>query len=104
MTYIQLFYRFLKINHAYYEFISNVNNFQIMTSSRRLQNLEDAKYYMGNQNVTNYIIYAFRWGHTKQGHSFWENLHNKWENILEYDTSVKPYDIVYTNKILSLKL
>lgn len=104
MTYIQLFYRFLKINNAYYDFIYYLKDNHIMTSSRCMQNLDDAKYYMGNQNVKNYIVYAFIWGNTKQGHVFWENLHNKWENIIEYDTSVKPYDIVNTNKILSLKL
>ncbi len=65
---IQLFRTFLKENNALESYI---HNFRI--------NRKDSYFFWHKEkDHSQFILAAFGWRGTPQGHDYWERLHNKW--------------------------
>ena len=92
MTYLQLFLRFLKQNHAYHLFLYNMCNEK---ENPRLCTLYDFKS-INNTLVINFIVNPFIWSNTNEGYFFWSNLYDKWDNLIRpyVGYSKRGYDIV----------
>lgn len=67
---IQKFIRFLKNNHLYSSYYSNIYNYH------KNSNIIEVLYLVG-QDIQ-FISGAFPWAGTKEGFEFWENMHRKW--------------------------
>lgn len=75
ITLLHLFYRFLKLNNVFNSFKYNVT----------LKSKESYRYkinYIKNELSDSLISNAFTWANTKEGHEFWENIDDKWCDII----------------------
>ena len=84
MTYIQSFYRFLKINNIYNEYINEINN---------RPNENYVTWYLKKEHIENekpfeLINHAFSWDNTKKGFTFWSNVNCMWRNIINNDVRI----------------
>ena len=73
MTYLQLFYRFLKQENVFHLFVKNISN-----KETRLYCVNDIKEYINDTNKRDLIYYAFQWRATYEGHDFWSQINQLW--------------------------
>ena len=72
------FFRFLKEESAYGEWVYNLN--------KKLNETNIPKDYLStfvlneDDKCENAIDFAFDWSTTRQGFDFWEGINNKWKN------------------------
>jgi len=76
MTYLQLFYRFLKQNHIYHLFLYNVKNRVYVRWCYDIKTISTYRPYC-------FVDDAFRWSDTNEGYDFWYNINAKWRDILK---------------------
>lgn len=82
MTWKQQFIKFLKDNNLYESYIFNFNNdFEY----RLIYNLPNngAKAFFENTSHEYYILRAFEWDSTREGHLFWDKIDKKWYIYLQ---------------------
>ena len=84
MTYLQLFYRYLKINNIYNLFFYNISH-RVYESSWQY-NIEDITTFKAYDLINN----AFTWRDTKEGHNFWSKFNTRWREIILF--SAKRYE------------
>ena len=95
---LELFYKFLKFNNAYYDFIYYLKNNHF--NKYKLHSF----YYFSDIDkisIMNVISDAFNWANTKQGHKFWFDLHIKWikfVNAIEVNITFKMNYVLICNK------
>lgn len=69
---LKKFTRFLKENNCYIQYFNNCNNFFI-----DFVFFDTLKW-----NYDKLFITSFNWGDSKEGHKFWHDLDNKWNNYI----------------------
>ena len=78
MTWKERFFRFLKEEDVYGEWIYNIYEQHPICDKKfwecTLKSMLNEKY-----KCAEAIFYAFYWGRTKQGHDFWLKLDEKWK-------------------------
>lgn len=95
MTYLQLFYRFLKQNHIYHLFLYNVKNRKHVECDYDIKLMKTYKAYT-------FIYSAFKWDDTREGFDFWDNINIKWRDILRNKLSLYTSSKIRGNdKIIS---
>lgn len=67
------FFRWLKDNDAYNQYIKNIITFRGTNFSSFLKTM----------NCYNYIVLAFRWHETPEHIKFWHNLNVKWQQYID---------------------
>ena len=108
MTYTQLFLRFLKQNNIYYFFLHNLQNNKKNPNKKRYKHLKFYDYKSINDSIAmNFFVNAFIWEDTKEGHTFWLNLHIKWLNVInehlicenDYEKYIMLYKLKGNDKV-----
>ena len=74
MTYLQLFYRFLKQENVFHLFVKNISN----KETRLYCVNNNIKEYINDTNKIDLIYYAFQWRATNEGHDFWSQINQRW--------------------------
>lgn len=69
------FKKFLRKHKAYDLFKLN--------TLRDISSLPDISEYFKTGRAADYIDRAFTWSDTKEGHDFWEKLHDEWRDIVK---------------------
>ena len=90
MTYLQLFYRYLKINNIYNLFFYNILHREYELSWQ--YNIED----ITTCKAYNLINNAFVWEETKERHDFWSKFNARWREIILF-SSKKSLDYLTSN-------
>ena len=87
----KVFIRFLKNNGAFYLF------------TKCFPSSDDCERYIECTSSLNMLLNAFLWGHTSQGHKYWEKLDEKWVNLLLglTNTELKEPLAIDSNTIIS---
>ena len=76
----RLFLRFLKKRKAYHTFLTNFNSYKGKMFRGKYE--EAMNEYLIRICEDFFISCAFRWDNTKEGYSYWENLHSQWFKII----------------------
>ena len=81
--FIMMFLKFLKEEHIYKEYVTNLKNTH-KASLRTFENHINPLTLMEfevfeNGYYSEMINYAFMWNRTPQGHVFWSTYHQKWQ-------------------------
>ena len=70
---INLFKNFLQKN--------NIDFDEFLLLNKQLHNGYFHSLFENINDPSDFIIHSFTWRHTKQGHIFWEKLHDKWNEL-----------------------
>lgn len=82
---IKRFIRFLKEKNVFYTFRRNYDkNFACVLTDVGTTTCRE---YLNCVNPYDFIGYAFDWLSTDEGHAFWNNLDDKWRNIVKFECS-----------------
>lgn len=93
----RLFSEFLKFNNIYSKFRENSDiqksiigrdgNFFYLYTRKRSTSSEETL-------IIQLIDYSFTWAHTKEGHSFWQEVNRQWHN------TIRQYNLVGAKNFL----
>ena len=93
--YIKRFTNLLKEKGAYEQFFNNVDEEfikkELDDTNRTLINGDKQTLIFDNLTPDSFLMYAFYWRPTKQGHDFWEKMNNQWEKILRDEEKKENY-------------
>lgn len=78
---IILFYKWLNEEKAYKRFIKNIKK----TNRDIFKKGIKKELVTSNIIISQIINRTLTWHHTKEGHAFWENLHNKWVGYCQFN-------------------
>lgn len=91
--YIKLFTDFLGQKNSYLQFFENVDEKFIKKEIEDREGIfidGDKKELIFNNLIPeSYLMFAFYWRDTKQGHDYWEKINNQWEKILNNEKRQK---------------
>ena len=90
------FISWLKIKNIYDIFIKNYGNNNIW--KKTYLNDNELKYYI---DCSQWVMWAFDWSKTNEGHSFWYGINNEWINLIRA-LKKRTVNIINTDR-LSLK-
>ena len=94
INYTKIFTRYLKEKGLFKQFELNFNDVKQQAirvgwcknaDGRKFKGEPDATFEDYCDKINNYkifLVYAFDWSKTKQGHMFWEDESNKWSSYL----------------------
>lgn len=72
------FFRFLKENNAYEQYIMNFNT-KLGKEYRKINGFHSTKKFFEDVGSKYFITYGFIWRNTPQGYGYWDNLNCKWK-------------------------
>ena len=84
-TILPFFIRFLKKEHSLERYMKNINSDNGYDLRLWYYENSDISYFLLKDIYVNkgynLLNRAFKWDKTEEGHTFWQDLHNKWKKL-----------------------
>jgi len=76
------FHQFLINNDILVEYINNFNNSYIWRSDINTDDSKNLNEFLNNWSSYDFIVKAFLWKKTKEGHKYWLSMDRKWTKLV----------------------